>query len=238
MSPRGILDALLAVDRSKIFRFENIESFLIDYGLDDGRYFMAHLADLYLKNEVDPRITFSKVFKRFKKRIIITGTNTSAHAPEYFSVDTSPDMRVLDAVRISMSIPLLFTAVRRQNGLFVDGGIRDNYPIDYCLQDFIKRNPLVPSMFGVVGCALDSLPPKTTPDLESFIFNVFASTVKRTRNENHTINVYLDNLSSVDFDADIVQLQDAFDKGYEAATQYLASLRKKARLHITRRRSV
>lgn len=238
IQPRSILDALLAVDRSKIFRFENIDSFLIDYGLDDGKYFMAHLADLYLRERVDPRITFADVYQAYKKRLIITGTNTSAHRPEYFSMDTTPAMRVLDAVRISMSIPLLFTAVRRDNGLFVDGGIRDNYPIEHCLKDFTTRNPLSQTLFTVVGCSLDSLPPKTTPDLESFIFNVFASTIKRSVDEDHTINVYLTNLSSVDFDADVKQLVDAFDKGYEATRVYLSSLRKKARTLITRRRSI
>ncbi len=238
MKPRSILDALVAVDRSKIFRFENIDSFLVDYGLDDGKYFMAHIADLYMAEQVDPRITFVEVFRRFKKRLIITGTNTSQHRPEYFSVDATPNMRVLDAVRISMSIPLLFTAVRRENGLFVDGGIRDNYPIEHCLKDFTTRNPLSRTLFTVIGCSLDSLPPKTTPDLESFIFNVFASTVKRSLDEDHTINVYLTDLSSVDFDADAAQLTDAFDKGYEATTLYLASLRKKARTLISRRQSV
>lgn len=237
MEPTTIFDAFLKVDRSRIFRFDNIDSFLTDFGLDDGEFFMAHLADLYLAQGVDPRVTFQEVQRQFKKRLIVTGTNTSAHRPEYFSVETTPTMRVLDAVRISMSIPLLFTAVRRHNGLFVDGGIRDNYPIDYCLLDFTARYPLAPTLFGVLGCSLDSMLPKTTPDLESFIFNIFASTVKRSSDEDHTVSVFLDSLSSVDFDATETQLRDAFDNGYQATATHLKSLQKKVSQLIVRRRS-
>ncbi len=238
MPPLTIFQALLKMDKSSVFRFENIESFLTSFGLDDGKYFMAHMADLFLSIGVDPRITFTQVLKRFKKRIIVTGTNTSSHKPEYFCADTAPDMRVLDAVRISMSIPLLFTAVPRPDGLYVDGAVLDNYPINYCLQDFTTRNPLAPSVFGVIGCALDSLPPKTTPDLESFIFNVFASSVKHSHDDTHTVNVFLNKLSSVDFDADSTQLSEAYQSGYQATSVYLGTLRKKARLHISRRRSI
>ncbi|KAJ3170014.1 hypothetical protein HDU87_000480 [Geranomyces variabilis] len=117
LSPKTILNALLSLDRGKVFRFDNADSFLEDFGLDDGKYFMAHMADIYLRNNTDPRITFRDVYKRYKKRLIVTGTNTSAHKPEYFSMDTAPDMRVLDAVRISMSIPLLFTAVRMDDSI-------------------------------------------------------------------------------------------------------------------------
>lgn len=238
MTPRSMYDAFFKLDRSKIFRFDNIESFLSEFGLDDGTYFMAHMADLFLSVNVDPRITFGELFQHHRKRLVITGTNTSAHKPEYFSTVNCPEMRVLDAVRISMSIPLLFTVVRRHDGLFVDGAIHDNYPINYCLADFSKRYPLLETLFHVIGCSLASLPPKTTPDLESFIFNVFASTMKKSHFDSHTITVDLENLSSVDFDADASQLKEAYDEGYAAAQRHIVSLRKNARKLITRRRSI
>ena len=39
-------------------------------------------------------------------------------------------MRVVDAVRISMSLPLFFAAIRDPRGdVFVDGGLLNNFPI-------------------------------------------------------------------------------------------------------------
>ncbi|MBO2030244.1 patatin-like phospholipase family protein [Siccationidurans ginsengisoli] len=74
-----------------------------------------------------------------------TGTNLTTQRVQVFSHETNPTMRVADAVRISMSIPLYFRAVLLdgQNNVMVgrpapgqpvqvlvDGGLLANYPID------------------------------------------------------------------------------------------------------------
>ncbi len=67
--------------------------------------------------------------KKFKD-LYIVGTNLSTHYSKVFSCDHTPETAVADAVRISMSIPLLFAAMRNQEKeVFVDGGVLDNYPI-------------------------------------------------------------------------------------------------------------
>ena len=58
------------------------------------------------------------------------GTNLSTGYGEVFSVEHTPNMRILDAVRVSMSIPLFFSAVRAASGdVYVDGGLMNNYPV-------------------------------------------------------------------------------------------------------------
>jgi NTE family protein len=42
----------------------------------------------------------------------------------------SPELPVCEAVRMSVSIPLLYTAVSHADDLWVDGGVLWNYPID------------------------------------------------------------------------------------------------------------
>jgi NTE family protein len=48
---------------------------------------------------------------------------------------------VFRAVRMSMSIPLFFEAVRFEDDLYVDGGVSWNYPID--LFDGMQRQPVI-----------------------------------------------------------------------------------------------
>jgi len=43
---------------------------------------------------------------------------------------------VIDAIRASIAIPTVFTPVRTEDGLLVDGGVINNLPIDH-----VKRNP-------------------------------------------------------------------------------------------------
>jgi NTE family protein len=76
------------------------------------------------------------------KLLYITGANLTDQKIEIFSHETYPKMRILDAVRISISIPLYFEALWMQldgsiidkkdadstTKVMVDGGILDNYP--------------------------------------------------------------------------------------------------------------
>lgn len=80
------------------------------------------------------------------KDLYIIGSNLTKQASEVYSHESTPDMKIKDAVRISMSIPFYFQAVVNSIkktdvnlGIFpsaevkevlVDGGVIRNYPID------------------------------------------------------------------------------------------------------------
>ena len=79
------------------------------------------------------------------KHLFLTGSNLSTGKCEIFSHLHSPNMIISDAVRISMSIPFVFYPTKKyirdeetgsrvvdpqkQNSLYVDGGLMNNYPI-------------------------------------------------------------------------------------------------------------
>ncbi len=63
----------------------------------------------------------------------VVGTDLVTREPEVFSAATSPHVGVARAVRMSMSIPLFFAAVRDGDRLFVDGGVARNYPVGFRL---------------------------------------------------------------------------------------------------------
>lgn len=64
------------------------------------------------------------------RQLYVTGTDISAQRAKIFSADTTPDMPLWKAVRISMSLPLVFASVKREGDVWVDGGLTWNYPID------------------------------------------------------------------------------------------------------------
>ncbi|HWP69407.1 MAG TPA: patatin-like phospholipase family protein, partial [Rectinemataceae bacterium] len=67
--------------------------------------------------------------------LYITGTDISNRTSKIFSHETTPDMEVALAVRISMSIPIFFESVpfqypgTTQPQLYADGGVMWNFPI-------------------------------------------------------------------------------------------------------------
>ena len=121
------------------------------YGWYRGDEFATYLSELVARKTQRPNLTLGELHvlaqqqpARFRD-LYTTGTNLTTQRVQVFSHETTPTMRVADAVRISMSIPLYFRAVlldARNNVItgtpapgqpvqvLVDGGLLANYPID------------------------------------------------------------------------------------------------------------
>jgi NTE family protein len=89
------------------------------------------------RSQGNGRATFRDLVEKYRdrhfKRLYVFGTNLTQQAVQKFSYQTTPDVAVADAVRISMSIPFFFEArYYEQNGsndAYCDGGVLNNYPI-------------------------------------------------------------------------------------------------------------
>ncbi len=104
------------------------------YGWYKGDFFRNWIARIIAAKTGNPEATFADVHRRKTEKgfkdIYLTGTNLSTHFGEVFSFEHTPRMCMADAVRISMSIPLFFTAKASLRGdLYVDGGLLANYPV-------------------------------------------------------------------------------------------------------------
>ena len=121
------------------------------YGWYRGDQFATYMSELVARKTQRPHLTLAELHalaqqqpSRFRD-LYTTGTNLTTQRVQVFSHETTPAMRVADAVRISMSIPLYFRAVLldAQNNVItgtpapgqpvqvlVDGGLLANYPVD------------------------------------------------------------------------------------------------------------
>jgi predicted acylesterase/phospholipase RssA len=114
-----ILDTCLNVDIESLVTL-SISSFISNYGFVNIQTVREKLVEIC---ECDP--TFEEIEK--KRHISSFCLNTSR--TEYFSKDTHPKMRVIDAVCMSMAIPLIFESVEYNGYNYVDGFIAENYPL-------------------------------------------------------------------------------------------------------------
>lgn len=112
--------------------------FMKSYGICKGEYFQNWMND-QLKNKTGiDNITFSQIKKKYGKELNILSLCVEDSEIRIFSWRTDPNMSVPLAVRMSMSIPYLFTPVKHKGKTYIDSGISDNYPID--LFDTYDRN--------------------------------------------------------------------------------------------------
>lgn len=122
-------DNLMKIDLKNMFKL------LSTYGIDDGNNLMKLIENILLNKNIDENINFVDIVKRTGKNIIITGSNLSKQKYEYFSVDTTPNMLVKEAIRISSTFPIVFTPYILNDEYYVDAGLYNNFPITY-----FKRN--------------------------------------------------------------------------------------------------
>jgi predicted acylesterase/phospholipase RssA len=76
-------------------------------------------------------------FKDLSKKLYVTSYCLNKMETEYFSVDNSPDMSVVDAVCMSMSVPFLFESVKYNTYRYVDGATCEHYP----MLAFLHKDP-------------------------------------------------------------------------------------------------
>lgn len=166
------------------------------------------------------------------KELYIIGTDVSNKSSIVFSAEDTPDMEVAEAVRISMSVPLFFEAIkgtsfsdkyRNTPRIYSDGGIMYNYPITI----FDKNEPSFQTIGGLFESASH---PSEIDNLLEFIMNLLScinsvqTQLIYSDPENIQRSILIDtgDISSLNFD---VKLGDEvynflYNQGYQAAENY------------------
>lgn len=103
-----------------------------NYGWHKGDTFKEWLGGFIEKKLGRSDATFKdlQLLYPFSKELYVLITNLSKQRSEVCSYENTPYMPIVDAVRISMSIPGFFQCIKNEDGdILVDGGVANNYPI-------------------------------------------------------------------------------------------------------------
>lgn len=125
-----------------------------------------------------------------------------------------------DAVRASMSFPLVFHPVRRDGALLYDGGIYDNFPVDVMRENFAPQ-----IMIGVDVSATET-PVETqnmVAQLETLIMQ--HNDYRMPSDQGIKLRVHLEQFGLLDFD----KARQIYQIGYDRAMSMMDSI--KCRVH-------
>lgn len=173
--------------------------------------------------------------------LYIVSTDISTNSSKLFSYETTPDMEVAKAVRISMSIPLFFESIEIDEDIpeenpiphiFSDGGIMRNYPISLFDYSYFMDKIVDGINIQTLGTRFISHPKyNEINNLLEYIENLFMSFMKVQQDiYNHSpkdklrsIEIDTKNVSFTDFD---ITPNDAtynllYNQGYKAARNFL-----------------
>lgn len=131
----------LIEDKTDLFTInvDKIMNFLNTFGIYDNS-FILNIITMVAKKKIasfNENTTFAELYEFVNNRnkLVITGTCVETMSTEVFSVDNTPNMSVLLAINISISIPFLMKPVWYNNYRYVDGSLLCN-----CYFDFLNNN--------------------------------------------------------------------------------------------------
>ena len=127
MSMDEIIDVSLSLNIPNFVKIR-IGSFFNKFGFVDMTPIRKKLVDICGS---DP------TFNELDMKIYVSAYCLNTAETIYFSKDTHPDMKVIDAVCMSMAVPFIFACGNYEDNIYVDGGMKEEYP----LTPFLDKKP-------------------------------------------------------------------------------------------------
>lgn len=121
-------------------------------------------------------------FEELDMKIYISAYCLNSSTTEYFSRDTHPKMKVIDAVCMSMAIPLIFSCGKYQGKSYVDGGTQEVYPIT----PFLDKKP---HEITCVKLKMDKVYQEEINTPRQFVESLVRSTIVNRRDHNKDVNL-------------------------------------------------
>jgi predicted acylesterase/phospholipase RssA len=167
-------DEIVKLDINEMFQI------LSTFGLNSGANIERFVSEMLYRKIKMKDATFVDLAKDTGKNLVVCVANLTKETEEYWSVDTVPNMSVVKAVRASCSLPLVFTPMIHNGDIYIDGGIYNNFPIDYFNTSTLK---------DIIGINIAGNIDKKITDLMQYLTLVFHCAVKRlTKSYNNNLD--------------------------------------------------
>jgi predicted acylesterase/phospholipase RssA len=100
------------------------------------------LKPLLVAKDLNINITMKEFYEYSSIELHMFTVELNSFQVEDISYLTHPELRLIEAIYMSSSIPSLIQPLFYENKCYIDGGLLANYPIQYCIQRFDKETIL------------------------------------------------------------------------------------------------
>jgi NTE family protein len=182
------------------------------FGIDSGDHLMLWIESQLIKRGLSLNITFRELYSWNPIVFKVGVTNLSKHQFEIFDKFTKPNLEVIKAIRISISVPFFFEYTQLDNCIYVDGGVLNNYPIELFNQN--------DNVLGVNLTSIQTGKTHTIDTFDSYIFNIMQCIMnKNNLCTERTIEIET-NESVIDFDLSTNKKKQLIQIGYKSTENY------------------
>ena len=192
-----------------------IDNILNNYGLDNGDNFDVALQKMFIDKGVDSNITFLQLYEKTHKILELVTSCLNDKQVYSLSHVTTPNLRVITAIRMSCAIPFLFSPVLFDCKLYSDGALLNNYPINF--------SPNLKQTFGVyLNCHSKQI--DKIINFEQCFMSIFqCMTKKNCLNEylNNTLILSIPKLTIFDINLSLEDKEKLYNIGHRETLMYI-----------------
>ena len=203
------LDEIITKDLHNLKDFK-IRNFLNKYGLDSGKMIVNWIETLIIKK--------------------VVASNLNKYELDIFDYKKNPNLKVVRAIRMSISIPLIFSVEKYQNTIYVDGGIINNFPIKIYENDL---DTLLGLKLVTRGEFASHEIDETIDTFDNYLFHLMTCFLVQKEKEttlsykyiDHTICIEAQSVThTVNFSLSEDDKRRLIEIGYESASNYFKNV--------------
>ncbi len=213
----------LGFDFTNIREFDSIPGWLLHFGIDTGeRLHKLIEACLHVKG-LPSHFTFKECYDKFGKSLRIVATDLNEAATKTYSPQETPDYRVADAVRASMSYPYYFQPfICPVTGHYLaDGGVISNHPLFVLPEEEHSKTLSI-----IIRTAVERHDNLADLALEELVMRPIKLVITERTNlevrfyDTRCIQINLGNLNILEFSFDEKTKRFIIEKGMAAVKEY------------------
>ncbi len=213
----------IGFDFTNIREFDSIPGWLLHFGIDTGeRLHKLIEACLHIKG-LSSDFTFKECYDKFGKSLRIVATDLNEATTKTYSPHETPDYRIADAVRASMSYPYYFQPlICPVTGHYLsDGGVISNHPLFVLPQEEHSKTLSI-----IIRTAVERYDNLADLPLEELIMRPIKLVITERTNlevrfyDTRCIQINLGNLNILEFAFDEKTKTFIIEKGMEAVKEY------------------
>lgn len=188
----------------------DILNFVSNFGLYDGTIINNMVKKFITDKDIDENITLKELYEKTGKSLNIVVLNLSRMEEELINYKVEPDLKVYKLIRMSISIPLIFSPVKYNNNMYISGVLINNFPI--CYSD----------MNDSIGITYNNIQCIEVNNIVELIMSIVYCVINRNTNKNNSKNIiYLDNINDLNLDITKEEIIESYNYGKEVMDNYI-----------------
>jgi NTE family protein len=221
-------------DFTNIKEYDSVPGWLLHFGIDTGERLQKLVeACLHVKG-LSSELTFKECQTKFGRSLRVVVTDLNNAESKTFCPSSTPDYRIADAVRASMSYPYYFQPFicPQTNHYLSDGAIISNYPLFV-----LPRQEHARTLSILIRTSIEKNENLMDLPIEDIIGRPIKIVLTERTNiearfyDSHCIQVRLGNLNTMEFAFDEETKNFIIKRGKDAIEEYLKTQPRPQRRH-------